>query len=129
MYIIETDNPLCFRFISRSNLAYCNFSLDSTVSLLKGDENVKSLMMKFKYRFGQVAPAAVDMSITGNRIILLAYYNLTLAVTALILEKGGQYMKKLSGRVIALLVLAMVAIAGSAYKLICLYRQVMGLNM
>ncbi len=90
---------------------------------------MKQLMMKFKHRLVHVASAAFDMSITGNRIILLAYYNLTLAVTALILEKGGHYMKKLSGGVIALLVLAMVAIAGSAYELICFYRQVMGLNM
>ena len=86
-------------------------------------------MMKFKHRLVHVASAAFDMSITGNRIILLAYYNLTLAVTALILEKGGHYMKKLSGGVIALLVLAIVVIAGSAYELICFYRQVMGFNM
>jgi hypothetical protein len=102
---------------------------DPTVSLLKGDESVKQPMMKFKYRLRQVVPAAVDMSITGNRIILIAYYNLTLAITALILEKGGHYMRKLSGGVIAFLVLAIVAIAGSAYALICFYRQVMGLNM
>jgi hypothetical protein len=77
----------------------------------------------------RIAPAAVDVSITINRVILVAYCNLTLAFIVLILEKGGDHMKKSSGGVIALLVFAIVAITGLAYELICFYRQVMGFNM
>ncbi len=86
-------------------------------------------MMKFKHRLGYVVPAAFDISITVNRMILFAYCNLTIAFIALILDKGGDYIKKLSGGVIVCLVLAIAAIGGLAYELICLYRQAMGLIM
>jgi hypothetical protein len=86
-------------------------------------------MTRLKRLLGHIAHAAFDMSITVNRIIVLAYCNLTLAFIVLVVERGADRMKKLSRGVIALLVLALIAIAGSAHEVICFYRQVMGLNM
>jgi hypothetical protein len=86
-------------------------------------------MMKFKHVFVNIASTAFDMWLTFNRIILLVYCNLTIAFIVLLLDKGGTYMKKYSGGIIALLVSAMVAIAGVAYEFICFYRQFMGPNM
>ncbi len=86
-------------------------------------------MMKFKHLLVKIASTAFDMSLTFNRIILLAYCNLTIAFIVLLLDKGGAYMKRYSGGILVLLVSAMVAIAGLAYEFICYYRQFMGLNM
>ena len=85
--------------------------------------------MKFKHLLVNIASTAFDMSLTFNRIVLLAYCNLTVAFIVLLLDKGGSYMKKYSGGVLALLVSAMLVIAGLAYEFICFYRQFMGLNM
>ena len=86
-------------------------------------------MIKFKHLLVIIASTAFNMSLTFNRIILLACCNITIAFIVLLLDKGGAYMKKYSGGILALLVSAMVAIAGLAYELICFYRQFMGLNM
>lgn len=71
---------------------------------------------KIRYMAGRIAPAVMDLSITINRVILLAYCNLTLAFIVLILEKGGDHMKKLSRSVVAIALIAMVAIAGWAFN-------------
>jgi len=85
--------------------------------------------MKLKHLLGYIAAAALDMPIAADRIILLAYCNLTVAFIVLVLDRAADHMNKLSGTVMALLVLAMVAIAGSAYERIYFYRQLIGLNM
>jgi hypothetical protein len=81
---------------------------------------MNAIIIQIKNRVIAVVPAALDISIVINRIILLAYSNLTLALTILLLEKGASHMKKLSSSVIALLMFAVVAIAGLAYEFLCI---------
>ena len=63
-----------------------------------------------------IASAVVDVSITINRVILPTYCSLTLAFIVLILEIGGDHIKKLSRITIVMALSAITAIAGWAYN-------------
>ncbi len=69
-----------------------------------------------KHAAAMIAPAIVDISMTINRVVLLAYCNLTLAFIVLILEKGGDHMRRLNRGVIGIALVAMLAIAGWAFN-------------
>ena len=64
----------------------------------------------------RVFPAVVDVSTTINRIILLAYSNLTLAFIVLLLEKGSAVTKKLNRIAVVIALTVITATAGWAYN-------------
>jgi hypothetical protein len=64
----------------------------------------------------RVFPAVVDVSTTINRIILLAYSNLTLAFIVLLFEHGSSVTKKLNRSIVIIAWTVIIVTAGWAYN-------------
>ncbi len=77
---------------------------------------MKTYFSKIRALTVRMAPAVVEVSIAINRVILLAYCNLTLAFIVLILENGGEHIKKSSRAVIVTALLVLIATAGWVYN-------------
>jgi hypothetical protein len=77
---------------------------------------MEALVSKIWALTARVFPAVVDVSTTINRIILLAYSNLTLAFIVLLLEKGSAVTKKLNRSIVVIALTVITATAGLAYN-------------
>ena len=83
---------------------------------MKGDANMKLQFSEIRSSISRVVPTVVEVSITINRVILLAYCNLTLAFIVLIFEKGGEHVKKLSRSAVVIALLAIIVMVGWVYN-------------
>jgi hypothetical protein len=77
---------------------------------------MEALFSKIGALTSKVFPAVVEVSIMINRIILLAYCNLTLAFIVLLLERGSAVTKKLNGSIVVIALTVITATAGWAYS-------------
>jgi len=77
---------------------------------------MEALVSKIVALTARVFPAVVDVSITINRIILLAYSNLTLAFIVLLFEHGSSVTKKLNRSIVIIAWTVIIVTAGWAYN-------------
>ena len=77
---------------------------------------MEALLSKIVALTARVFPAVVDVSTTINRIILLAYSNITLAFIVLLLEHGSAVTKKLNRSIVIIALTVVIATAGWAYN-------------
>jgi hypothetical protein len=77
---------------------------------------MEALVSKIVALTARVFPAVVDVSTTINRIILLAYSNLTLAFIVLLFEHGSSVTKKLNRSIVIIAWTVIIVTAGWAYN-------------
>jgi hypothetical protein len=76
---------------------------------------MEAMVSKIGALTARVFPAVVAVSITINRIILLAYCNLMLTFIVLLLERGSAVTKKLNRSIVVIALTVIIATAGWAH--------------
>ena len=77
---------------------------------------MEAMVSKIGVLTARVFPAVVGVSTTINRIILLAYSNLTLAFIVLLFEHGSSVTKKLNRSIVIIAWTVIIVTAGWAYN-------------